>query len=91
MRKRGRRTGYVDNSEILNQAGERLAEQYGVSFADVRYASYRFHNGQQWTIREGWEIRRGETWEPCEAQPEPAKPSQGMAWQESQRLRDKPR
>ena len=91
MRKRGRRSGHIDTGELLNQAGERLARQHDVPVDHVRYASYRFHNGQNWTIREGWEILRGNCWEPCSVEPEPAKDAGCMAWEESQRLRDKPR
>jgi len=32
-----------------------IAEHFGVPIQTLRYASYRFHNGQHWTRRDQWE------------------------------------
>lgn len=35
----------------------------GVRVSDVRYAQFTYHDGQRWTIRTTWQVRRADQWE----------------------------
>jgi len=49
--------------EALNRLGADLAASLSVSVTEVRYATYRFHNGTCWTMRACWEWRTEEGWQ----------------------------
>ena len=49
--------------EALNRLGTHLAETLELSVGEVRYATYRFHNGACWTIRACWERKIGDQWQ----------------------------
>lgn len=83
MRKRStRRSLPEDTTAMLGRTGERLAEQHGVSVSEIRYAQFTYHDGNRWTIRTTWEIRRGDRWEDIDIPTTAATPG-GMAYEES--------
>jgi hypothetical protein len=67
-----RRSSFDPETETraIERLGEQIADHFGVPITDVRYANYRFHNGERWTIWIGWErhvdgVWQAESWLPA--------------------------
>lgn len=55
------------DQEALHRIGEKLAAAIGVPIEHVRFATYNYHDGSQWTLVARWEKSSGESWEQVDA------------------------
>jgi hypothetical protein len=71
MRRRSSRTDCSDaRREGLHRMAEEMAVHFGVPITSIRYATYEFHNGRNWTVAYSWELRIDGMWQ--QAAPLPA-------------------
>lgn len=63
MTARRRNFDPTTRANSLKQIAEAMLQHFGAPLTEIRYATYEFYNGTQWTMSYAWERRVNGIWQ----------------------------